>query len=176
MSGLDGLRLDADGYLDLDVHGVGPDLGEDEVVDLRDALLSDPVEEPTAEEWEAFVDGAIEAEPLADGPFVVDDPPFPDAVDDLGGQDLAVDVDTDAEVDPDADLDPADAAGDLDDHAADAASTDLDPSSTELDTWSLDQGGDDLDLVGLDGGHDPFADDVVDDALPEVGPDVEDLL
>ncbi len=97
MSGFDGLRLDADGYLDMDAYGAGPELSDDEVLDLRDALLADPVEEPTADEWSDLVDGAVEVDIVDAGPFAVDDLPLTD-----DGADPSVDLaDADAaEADP----------------------------------------------------------------------------
>lgn len=170
MTGVDGLRLGADGYLDMEVYGAGPELGEDEVLDLRDALLADPVDEPTADEWTGLVDGALGAEPALDGPFALDDIPAADGTDDLGTADLAS---------SDADDTDADDAGspELDDDSLDVSDTtfDADPSSTELD-WALDGGEADLEVVELDGGDDLFPDDGGQDVLPEVVPDIEDLL
>ena len=164
---MDGLRLDADGYLVMDAYGAGPELSDDEVLDLRDALLADPVEEPTADEWSDLVDGAVEVDAVDAGPFAIDDLPLTD-----DGADPSVDlVDADgAEADLDADPDADADAPDPDDDLADV------DASVAVDDWALDGGDVDLDLVELDGGDDLFPADAGDDALPEVVPDIEDLL
>ena len=170
MSGLDGLRLDADGYLDMDVHGTGPELGDDAVLDLRDALLADPVEEPTADEWADLVDASVaaDADVTDAGPFAVDDlPPLDD--------DAAVDL-----TDPDPDVDAADAPTDDPEAEADADAEPSDAVEHGLDTdlaassddWALDEGAVDLDVVELEGGDDLFPDDAGDPALPDVVPDI----
>jgi hypothetical protein len=176
VSGLDELSLDADGFLDMEAFP-DVDLTDGEVVDLRAALHADPVDEPTDGEWAHLVDGAVTAEPVDDGPFAMDDVAVldesfdaddasPEVADDGDAADPS-DDDPDGSTD-DAEADPADAASGAVDADLDV---DLDLGAGD-DAWAVD----DAD-VGLDSGADDlFPDHDADAALPEIVPDIEDLL
>ncbi|QYG91106.1 hypothetical protein HC251_00765 [Iamia sp. SCSIO 61187] len=177
MSGLDGLELDADGFVDMDQF---PDDGSDlvgaDLEQLRAALHADPVDEPTPEQWDAIVDDVVGLD-LDAGPFAVDDPdpllpdPAEDGTDDAAPDDLDdVDPDGDEPGEADAGADDADGVAEVDD---DVDLDGLDDVDVDLD---LDGG---LDLMTADdAGDDPFdaAADGADDAAADVGPDFEDLL
>jgi hypothetical protein len=165
MSGLDGLQLDADGFVDMDQFpDDGTDLGETDLVSLRDTLHSDPVVEPTDAEWDAMFDEVVTADDS--GPFAVDgsDAPVDDGGDLFGAEageaaaEMAVD-DGDAAAADDADL--------ADDVAADDAAADLDLDASE-DLAFDDVPADDVDVTAdldLDGGLDLTADDGLDDSF-----------
>lgn len=191
MSGVDDLRLDPDGFLDMTPFTEEVDLSDTEVVDLRAALHADPVEEPTAEEWAGLLDGVLSAEPVETGPFDLDDPGVGDDPFDPGGasdealHDAATGDDPEAD-DADPEADDADGAGgetsddlDLDggDASVDALAPDVDGLDTELglgidddDGWSLD------DSDADPGPDDLLPDDAPGDALPDVMSDLDDLL
>jgi len=192
MSGLDGLQLDPDGYVDMDQFpDDGTDLGEVDLAQLRQALHSDPVDEPTDAEWEAMYDEVVASDD--GGPFALDDggsvfaddgdgdlfgAEAGDAAADLSDDDTSSD-DTDADVDAEAlatdGVDPDGDAGDVAGLGDDGLGGDDIDVSTDLDLdaeldLDLDAG---LDLTTDDG----FADDVVDDVPATVdGTDFEDLL
>lgn len=168
MSGLDGLQLDSDGYLDMDQFpDDGTDLADAELAQLRDTLHADPVEEPTDQEWDAMFDEVVAGEDT--GPFAVDDT---DA------------LPTDLDADGDDVFGLGESAGEELD-SADDGSTDDDGSAASDDGLSddglpdglpddgladdgpaLDDGGiEDLDLTYDDGGLDLTPDDVADDAF-----------
>ncbi len=162
MSGLDGLQLDADGYLDMDQFpDDGTDLAGPELDQLREVLHADPVEEPTPEQWDAMFDDVVATGDA--GPFALDDGDLP-----------ADDVDA-----PSPSDDAVDATDDLD-RTDDDVSSDEVGVADELDGFDLDTtGAEDPDLdAGLD-----LADGAVDDAYTSddgpsdiAGNDFEDLL
>jgi hypothetical protein len=168
MSGLDGLRLDADGYIDMDQFpDDGTDLAGPELDQLREVLHADPVEEPTAEQWDAMFDDVVAGD--VTGPF---------AVDDVEG--LTADAGDLAGDEPFGATDGADdvlGEGDLPD-ADDLAADDLDLDGT-VDDLDLDVDVDaGLDLAPTsDGVEDPFSVDGLDDAPADIANnDFEDLL
>jgi hypothetical protein len=167
MSGLDGLQLDADGYLDMDQFpDDGTDLADADLAALRDALHSDPVEEPTDQQWDAMFDDVVAAGDA--GPFAVDD------VEGLTG-DIEYDADDSATPDPDDVLDDGDApdADDLDLPADDLALDDVAADDLDLDV----PGADGLDLTPDDTVDDAFSADAFDDAPADIANnDFEDLL
>jgi hypothetical protein len=170
MSGLDGLQLDADGYLDMDQYpDDGTDLAGAELDQLREALHSDPVEEPTAEQWDAMFDDVVTAGDT--GPFALDD--VEGLTVDDGGETSTPDDVLDGDDLPDAEDLPDDGDVPVDD----------------LDGLALDDAGaDDLDLdvtTDLDGGidlatdhdvDDVFSPEALDDAPADISHDFEDLL
>jgi hypothetical protein len=158
MSGLDGLRLDADGHLDMDQFpDDGTDLTGPALDQLRETLHADPVEEPTPEQWDAMFDDVI-----TDG----DTGPF--ALDDVEGLTTDDGVDADQQIDDDVTVETTEA--DADD-LADVTADDLD---LDLDTTGYDGG---LDLTPDDVVDDAYAPDALDDAPAEVANnDFEDLL
>jgi hypothetical protein len=153
VSGLDGLQLDADGYLDMDQFpDDGTDLADADLAGLRDALHSDPVEEPTDQQWDAMFDDVVSTGDT--GPFALDD------VEGLNG-DLEYEADGSAAPDADDVLDD----GDLPDADDGADDLDLPPDDLGLD----DGGADDLDLdIPVDDGLD-LTPDAVDDAFSADG-------
>ncbi|HMJ75903.1 MAG TPA: hypothetical protein VK507_08015 [Iamia sp.] len=175
MSGLDGLQLDGDGYLDMDQFpDDGTDIAGADLAELREVLHSDPVEEPTAEQWDAMFDDVVAVEDA--GPFALDDvdglvpeaesvsadDPF--AVDDGDGVDGGDGVDaTDAGEDGDVALanDPDDL--DLDGVTPDELDVDLAPDL-------------DLDLAPDDTIDDVYTPEVLDDGPADISHDFEDLL
>lgn len=165
MSGLDGLQLDPDGYVDMSQFpDDGTDLAGPELDQLREALHADPVDEPTAEQWDAMFDDVLTAD--ATGPFALDDVEGLTGDLDLDGDDGAFDLATD---DGD-DLDDPGLDDDLDDTGLDDPSLDDD-----LDvTADLDDGG--LDLAPDDLADDAFAVAEVDDTPADISHDFEDLL
>lgn len=180
MSGLDGLQLDADGYLDMDQFpDDGTDLAGPDLDRLRDALHADPVDEPTAEQWDAMFDDVVAGGDT--GPFAVDDVDglvgdadgdgdlFATDDPDLPADEAEVDAD-DAPVDDD--LDTTDATDDLDglDGLDLDGADDLDPGLADVDV----DGG--LDLAADDGADDVFTTDALDDAPADISHDFEDLL
>lgn len=182
MSGLDGLELDADGFVDMDQFpDDGTDLVGADLDQLRATLHSDPVDEPTPEQWEAIVDDVVGLD-LDAGPFAVDDPdaPLADPVEDGTADDAP---DDGGAGDP-GDADPGDAdPGDADPGGDDAV---VGGGPDDVDVDLLDDIDPDLDLdhgLGLLPADDS-ADDTVDagfadhtvDAAPDVGPDFEGLL
>lgn len=166
MSGLDGLQLDADGYLDMDQFpDDGTDLAGPELDALRDTLHADPVDEPTAEQWDAMFDDVVAGGDT--GPFAVDDVDGLVADDVFGTDDGPVDddlpVDDDASIDDPADDDVTDGL-DLD------GTDDLDLGLDDVDV----DGG--LDLAADDGVDDAYATDALDDGPADLSHDFEDLL
>lgn len=156
MSGLDGLQLDPDGFLDMDQFpDDGTELAAADLAELRETLHSDPVEEPTSEQWDAMFDEVVAADPA--GPFAVDDLDAPVA--DIDGDLFALDGAAGEGLAPD-DLAP-DGAGD----------PDLDLDGADLEGPDVDDG---LDLAPDDGLDDGFPADALDDAA--TSHDVEDLL
>lgn len=156
MSGLDGLQLDADGYLDMDQFpDDGTDLADADLAGLRDALHSDPVEEPTDQQWDAMFDDVVAAGDA--GPFALDE------VDGLTG-------DLEGETDGSATADADDVLADDDLPDADDGADDLDLPTDDLGLDDV--GADDLDLdVTVDDGLDLTPDDTVDEALSTDGLD-----
>lgn len=189
MSGLDSIPLDSSGFLDMEgFPDDGTVLGDDTLAGLRQALLSDPVDEPTDQDWAALVDDALvdvevgEAAP-ADGPFAVDDDGS------LAGVRHADDDEgpTDADGTDVTDEDTSDGP-EADDDAADP-----DADGTEATLPDDDGTGLDLDLDGDLGAHDLIGLDLLDpdddalgaealahaeeaDAPTDVGPTFEDYL
>ena len=154
MSGLDGLQLDADGYLDMDQFpDDGTDLADADLAGLRDALHSDPVEEPTDQQWDAMFDDVVTAGDT--GPF---------ALDDVDGLTDDLDLEADSSAAPDAD----DVIDDDDLPDVDDGADDLDVPTDDLGLDDVDA--DDLDLdITVDDGLDLTPDDAVDDAFPADG-------
>lgn len=204
MSGLDGLQLDADGFVDMDQFpDDGTDLPEADLAELRDTLHSDPVDEPTDAEWDAMFDQVLASDDT--GPFTVDDVDVAaDGADTDAGDDLFGAEAGEALADEDASSDDADpssddadtSSDDVDTVDVDAASADVDDlgldGSTDVDVADLDLDGstdldvtaDDLDYDGGldltvpdDGLDDAFAADAVDDVPADIANnDFEDLL
>lgn len=178
MSGLDSISLDASGFLDMDSFTDGSDLPDDALAGLHDALLTDPVDEPSDADWSALVDDVVDVEATDDsGPFTVDDGDIAgvrDAGDDDGtssdgGADGADQVDDDLALD---DHDEPVDAGDDDVVDEGGADTDLE---TEVDASDLIG----LDLLDLDSGDDGLAEigfDVEPEPVADIGHDLEDLL
>lgn len=172
MSGIDGLQLDPDGYLDMDQFpDDGTDLADADLASLRDTLHADPVDEPSAEQWDAMFDEVITTGDT--GPFaledvdglVSDDGVFSDAA--PASDDVVDDISPDDDLSADDDLSDDDGGIDLD---APADDLDLD---LDLDV-DVDGG---LDLAADDGVDDAFAVDALDDGPAEVANnDFEDLL
>ena len=140
MSGLDGLRLDDDGFLDMEQFpSDSVDLGDADLAELRAALLGDPVDEPSDDQWESFLDHAFEVgadtgdAPVADLDFdPVAEPGLFDTGDDASFADLLdADADTDDGAVDDLGLDDL-GSDDLDDpfDAFDLAGPD--PSEVDL--------------------------------------------
>ncbi|HEX7134940.1 MAG TPA: hypothetical protein VF228_20365 [Iamia sp.] len=152
MSGLDGLRLDADGYLDMDQFpDDGTDLAGPELDQLRETLHADPVEEPTPEQWDAMFDDVVTVD--GTGPF---------ALDDVDG--LTTDDGFDA---------GGDGLPDVDDGLPDDLPVD-DADDLDLDPTDYDGG---LDLTPDDVVDDAYTPEALDDAPAEVANnDFEDLL
>lgn len=176
MSGIDGLSLDADGFVDMDQFpDDGSDLGGDDLEDLQAALRSDPLVEPTDEQWDAMFDQVMEG--VDDGPFALDDAdPGLDAAaiadDDAFDVALATEDDLD---DPDVDVDDADLDdADLDDIGV--SGNGFDPvDDVDLGVDPYDDGG--LDLTPEPVHDDPFAADGVDDVPVDLANnDLEDFL
>jgi len=169
MSGLDALSLDADGYLDMDQFpDDGTDLAGQDLADLRDALLSDPVDEPTPDEWDALLDDVV----TDDGPFALDDPDgttFAYEGIEGGADDLADPAPDGAEADADSD-DAGDDAGGEGDGFDPLDAADLGDDGLDLADGGLDL----LDEAGA--GDDGSVPDVPDEPLPNVGPEFEDYL
>lgn len=160
MSDTSGLQLDDDGFVDMaQFPDDGTDLGADELADLRDVLHADPVEEPTAEAWDAMFDEVVTA--ADDGPFGLDDG--------LGADDLFTDTDLGDDGSPAFDTDDADTEPDADDDGGGIVD-DVDDGGLGLD--DLDGGDVDLD-VDLDGVIDVTPTDVVDDHYDVDGADVD---
>jgi len=169
MSGLDDLQLDADGYLDMDQYpDDGTDIAGPELDQLREVLHSDPVEEPTAEQWDAMFDDVVAVEDA--GPFAVDD------VDGLvpeGESDLFADS---------SDADDPEAASDVDASSDDDADPladgdDLDLDGVTADDLDVDLAPDlDLDLAPDDTVDDVYAPEALDDGPADISHDFEDLL
>ena len=168
MSGLDTLPLDDDGMLDMEQFPADtPDLGDAELGELREALLSDPVDEPTDDAWaQMFSEAVADASVDPDGPFGLDDD-----LGDIGGFDAhdgtAAGLYVVDDGEPDLDTDPDD-------------DTDLDDG--EADPVTVDHGDGHLDVPG---GGDPFDIDIdvdpdldlgVDDADIEVETDAADAV
>ncbi len=136
MSGLDSISLDASGFLDMDSFTDGSDLSDDALAGLRDTLLSDPVDEPSDDDWSALVDDAVVDAEAADasGPFTVDDE---DGI--AGVRDASDDDDTSAD----------DGTTDVDDQGDDDLSLDDhdEPTDDTTDDGDIvDEGGADVDL------------------------------
>ncbi len=169
---MSGLELDADGYIDMSQFpDDGTDLAGVELDQLREVLHSDPVDEPTPQQWDAMFDDAVGAGDT--GPFALDD------VEGLTG-DLGYEADQTSTADPDDVLDPddlpdaEDAADDLDLPADDLDGLD-DVTTDDLDLdLPVDDG---LDLAPADDLDDAFAHDALDDAPADIANnDFEDLL
>lgn len=169
---MSGLELDADGYIDMSQFpDDGTDLAGPELDQLREALHSDPVEEPTPEQWDAMFDDAVG--PGDTGPFALDD------VEGLTG-DLGDEADQASVPDPDDVVDDGDLAdGDEAPDDLDLAPDDIDglaevtPDDLDLDL-PVDDG---LDLAPDDGLDDAFAPDGLDDVPADIANnDFEDLL
>lgn len=185
MGDFDGFQLGAEGFLDMDAFPAdGPDLPEADVVHLRTALLADPVDEPTPDEWSILLD-----QTLAEAPDPFDDPgPFTfDDVDLEAPTARPADlVDTDDASDPDAEVDhgpDGDDDASLDhDHDLDAGDAldavfDLDGANTlapGLDGHGDLDGG--LDVAVDPGGDDLFAPSDEVDGLADAAPDIDDPL
>lgn len=158
MSGLDDLRLDADGYLDMSQFDAG-DLDAGALDDLRTALLDDPVDEPTDDEWTSLVDRALETDAEFDGALFSD----VDVAGDPGAEptlwtgqvdDTAIDRPDDGSADdpePDdpsdgTEVDPSDGFGDegYPDPGAEASyDLDLDGTAYDADAYLVDDVSDD---------------------------------
>lgn len=168
MSGIEGLQLDADGFVDMD-QLPDDDLSEADLTQLRDTLHSDPVEEPTAEQWDAMFDDAVAG--ADDGPFALEDVDGLVTDDGSSSDDPAAAADPDDADDLDADTDGSDTDGPDGDLFALDGTDDLDLG---LDGTDLDGG---LDLAPDDTVDDAFSPDALDDAPADVaGNDFEDLL
>jgi hypothetical protein len=178
MSGLDGLQLDADGYLDMDQFpDDGTDVAGADLDQLREVLHSDPVEEPTAEQWDAMFDDVVTVEDA--GPFALDD------VDGLV-PDADADLFPDSSTDVDADVDGSDVDGsdvDATDPGEDGDVAlvndpgDLDLDGVTGDDLDIDLAPDlDLDLAPDDTIDDVYTPDALDDGPADISHDFEDLL
>lgn len=179
MSGLDSISLDASGFLDMDDFSDGSDLPDDAVAGLHDALLADPVDEPSDDDWAVLVDDVVAdaGEPADGGPFSVDDDASFAGVRDAS-DDPADDGST-------FDDDPADDdGGAVDDTTADDDSGD-DGSGFDVDADSEVAAGDlvGLDLLDDDGalglGEDTTAElafDAEPEATADISHDFEDYL
>lgn len=155
----DALAFDVDGYVDMEQF---PDDGtevDDAVADdLRDRLLADPVDEPTAADWDAMCSDAV-----ADtDPFEVDESPFPDAAgdgvdpaavtaDDLGAESLDPDPDDPLTDDGPPDVDDGGDPFELDDPTG-TDPVDHDPPEVDVAGGDATDGADEMDLgEGIDG-------------------------
>lgn len=180
MSGLDSISLDASGFLDMDSFTDGSDLSDDVLAGLRDTLLSDPVDEPSDDDWSALVDEVVvDADPADDaGPFTVDDGDIA-GVRDASADDDAPADDASAEGDEQADDDLA-----LDDHDEPAEDTTDDDVVDDGGDVDLDVEADATDLIGLDlleldAAGDATADlsfDTEPESVADISHDFEDLL
>ncbi len=133
MSGLDGLSLDADGFVDMDQFpDDGSDLGAGDLDALRAVLHADPVDEPTDDHWHAMFDSVVAG--ADDGPFSLEGLPGADGFDDAsaGGHDHG--------------LDAMAAHAELDDHRSDGH-VDHDDHPSPADHGHDDHGHDDLGVV-----------------------------
>lgn len=178
MSGVEGLSLDADGFVDMDQFpDDGTDVAGPDLDALREALHSDPVDEPTAEEWDAMFDSVVSGD---DGPFTVDGGDAdggvdPSAVEGADAAEGAFALDDDGTDTDDGAVEVDDAGLDLDDDGLALEDTGLDLDDTGLDDPLFDDGG--LDLGTDDAGTDDYAVDTVAD-LPDgiANNDFEDFL
>lgn len=172
MSGLDGLQLDPDGFIDMDQFpDDGTDLAGPDLDQLREALHSDPVDEPTPEEWDAMFDEVVTTDDT--GPFALDD--VEGLTGDGGAEAFGSSApESDDVLDADGDGIPdADDLPDVDDGLPDDLAVDA-VDDLDLDTTDYDGG---LDLSADDGVDDVYAPDALDDAPAEVANnDFEDLL
>lgn len=159
--------LDEDGMLDMEQFpDDGTEVDSATESDVREALLSDPVAEPSDQVWEDMFDHALaEAEPT--GPFASDPADLgPDPVDPVddggevvglvgeGAHDPGVGVD-DTDVDGPDDIDD----GDLPvDPAEGAGSDDVDLDPLDPDALLGDAGAEDDRFSDVDGGSDVLED------------------
>lgn len=79
MSNLDSVVLDADGFIDMEQFADdGTELGDADLASLHDALRADPVDEPSADAWDALVDDVVATEDAdIDASAFAHDGPFP---------------------------------------------------------------------------------------------------
>jgi hypothetical protein len=118
---LDDLPLDASGFLDMDQFpDDGTVLADDALAELHDALLADPVDEPTEDDWAGLVGEVLVDDD--DAPFDVgaDDDPAAVAHDPVDDDAPLVDDDLDLDLYEDDDVVGLDLPGDGDDLALDA--------------------------------------------------------